>query len=203
MPSQTQDSSRSPSAVSRSNGIPASAFADSFVEKLRLLVRLQEESGGQEGSTAAEAALSGPLGVEEMATAGGPVFAVVRAREPVSEGGRAAALCKSRAQALRLAAVLPAAAALNPYHLSDGPKRLGIPLHEGRVHVGHVSGFGTGSTATARRHALLGHLHVARYLTSHPEALALLLEAVGPEALPILGRALAQRVEKELQNRGA
>jgi len=41
---------------------------------------------------------------------------------------------------------------------------------------------------------VLAHLHVARYLAATPRALALLLEATGPEGLPILGRALARRI---------
>jgi hypothetical protein len=45
---------------------------------------------------------------------------------------------------------------------------------------------------------LLGHLHLARQLTANPYALALLLETAGPEALPILGRTLARRVEEAL-----
>lgn len=92
---------------------------------------------------------------------------------------------------------------MNPYRLSDCPKRLGFPLHEGHVHVGHLSRLGEGSAAWERRAALLGHLHLARYLTANPEALALLLEAAGPEALPILGPALARRVEEALKERGA
>jgi len=43
---------------------------------------------------------------------------------------------------------------------------------------------------------LLSHLHVARCLAADPEALALLLEATGPEALAILGRVLHRRIEK-------
>jgi hypothetical protein len=39
---------------------------------------------------------------------------------------------------------------------------------------------------------------VARYLATHPHALALLLESTGPEALPILGRVLARRIEEAL-----
>ncbi len=42
---------------------------------------------------------------------------------------------------------------------------------------------------------MLSHLHLARHLAANPDALGLLLEAVGPEALPLLGRVLARRVE--------
>ena len=51
----------------------------------------------------------------------------------------------------------------------------------------------------ARRRALVSHLQLARYFAADPEALALLIESVGPEALPILGRAPARRVEAVLK----
>ncbi|MFP3941369.1 MAG: hypothetical protein ACLF0P_13810, partial [Thermoanaerobaculia bacterium] len=96
------------------------------------------------------------------------------------------------------------------YHLSDRPKRLGWPLHLNQSHVGHVSrlareseGKEAAKRAEARREALLVHLHVARYLAAHPEALAQLAESAGPEALAALGRALARRVEALLDRRAA
>jgi hypothetical protein len=99
------------------------------------------------------------------------------------------------AEALLAAAVLPAVARESPYHLAEKPKRLGYALHVHRHHVGHVSRLGEGRAAAARRAVLTSHLHLARHLVADPEALALLLEAAGPEALPVLGRALARRVE--------
>jgi hypothetical protein len=118
---------------------------------------------------------------------------VVLRDEPVAAGGKAAALYHDRDEALRAAAVFPAVAAPSPYRLKDRPKRFGYPLHCHDRHVGHV-----GRLAEQRRRALLTHLHVARYLATNPHALALLLESVGPEALPILGRALARRIEQAL-----
>ena len=192
---------------SRSGGssrLPASAFSEAFVAKLRLVLQLLERQGAEaEPDTEAEAMLSGPLTVERVhGRGGGRLWAVVKAAEPVAAGGRAAALCHTRGEALRLAAVLPSVPKLNPYHLSDRPTHLGWPLHRNRCHVGHVSRLAReeGSReARARRQALLAHLHVARYLAAYPEALAQVIESVGPEALPTLGRALARRVEAALQ----
>jgi hypothetical protein len=206
MPSQKKCSPRpsaltSPSTSRSAAGPPANAFGDAFLEKLRLVVRLLEErSVTAAPTTSAEALLSGPLTVEEVRTekTGAPVppaWAVVRRSEPISQGGRAAALYRYRAEALMAAAVLPAVARPCPYHLSDKAKRLGYPVHVHRRHVGHLSPLGEGGAAAQRRSVLLSHLHLARYLVANPEALALLLEAAGPEALPVLGCALARRVE--------
>jgi len=171
---------------------PASAFTPAFLEKLRLLSRLLEEADAAP-STETEAVLAGPLAVEPVETRAGRRWAVVLRDEPLAAGGKAAALYQDRDEALRAASVFPAVAAPSPYRLKDKPKDLGYPLHCHRRHVGHV-----GRLADARREALLTHLHVARYLATHPHALALLLESAGPEALPILGRALARRIEEAL-----
>jgi hypothetical protein len=117
----------------------------------------------------------------------------VRRGEPLAAGGRAVATFRRRSDALLAAAVLPAVAAPTPYRLKDKPKRLGYPLHDHDRHVGHVQ-----RLEPERRAAVLSHLHLARYLAAHPDALALLLEAVGAEALPVLGRALGRRVEAAL-----
>lgn len=191
-----------------SSRLPSSAFSESFVAKLRLVLRLLDQEGESAApDTEAEAMLAGPLTVERVhGRGGGRLWAVVKAAEPVAAGGRAAALCHTRGEALRLAAVLPSVPAANPYHLSDRPTHLGWPLHRNRCHVGHVSRLAReeGSReARARRQALLAHLHVARYLAAHPEALAQVIESVGPEALPTLGRALARRVEAALEEQGA
>ncbi len=177
---------------------PSSAFTEPFLEKLRLALRLMEERTCRAApTTSAEALLSGSLAVEEVRTSDSapPAWAVVRRSEPVAEGGRAVALYRYRSEALLAAAVLPAVARESPYHLADKPKRLGYALHVHRRHVGHLARLGEGPAAAARRSTLTSHLHLARYLVANPEALALLLEAAGPEALPVLGRALARRVE--------
>lgn len=212
-PSSTESSRSTRSALSEDPGspraggrsrLPSSAFSAAFVAKLRLVLQLLERQGAEpEPDTEAEAMLAGPLTVERVhGRGGGRLWAVVKAAEPVAAGGRAAALCHTRGEALRLAAVLPSVPKLNPYHLSDRPTHMGWPLHRNRCHVGHVSRLAReeGSReARARRQALLAHLHVARYLAAHPEALAQVIESVGPEALPTLGRALARRVEAALQ----
>jgi GAF domain-containing protein len=186
---QNRDQSSSPPTNPSSNRLPASAFAPSFLEKLRLVARLAGEAG-EAPSTEAEALVSGPLAVEAVSTPGGKRYAVVRRDEPVAEGGKVAALYRTRDEALRAAAVLPAVAAPCPYRLKDKAKRLGYPLHAHDRHVGHLC-----ILAPERRHAVLSHLHVARYLVANPDALALLLEAAGPEALPVLGRALVRRID--------
>ena len=185
-----------------SGGLPASAFSEPFLAKLRLALQLLEETTVCAAPAAsAEALLAGPLAVEEVraSQAAPPAWAVVRRSEPVAQGGRAAALYRYRSEALLAAAVLPAVPRTCPYHLADHPKRLGYPLHVHRSHIGHLSRMGAGRAAAEHRDVLLSHLHLARYLVANPEALALLLEAVGPEALPVLGRALARRIEALLE----
>jgi len=180
---------------------PSNAFSEPFLEKLRLALRLLEERSHRAApATSAEALLSGSLAVEEVRTSESapPAWAVVRRSEPVAEGGWAVAVYRYRSEALLAAAVLPAVAKASPYHLADKPKRLGYALHVHRHHVGHVARLGAGPAAAERRDVLTSHLHLARHLVANPEALALLLEAAGPEALPVLGRALARRVEAVL-----
>lgn len=117
--------------------LPGSAFSESFLEKLRLVVRrLDGEKVEDCGApTEAEAALAGPLAVERVRTRGGAAWAVVRAAESVAAGGRAAVVARDRSEAIRsdrasapggLAAVLPAVPAVNPYHLGDRPSSLAV-----------------------------------------------------------------------------
>ncbi len=180
---------------------PSNAFSEPFLEKLRLALRLLEERSHRAApTTSSEALLSGSLAVEAVRTSESapPAWAVVRRSEPVAEGGRAVAVYRYRSEALLAATVLPAVAKASPYHLADKPKRLGYALHVHRHHVGHVARLGAGPAAAERRDVLTSHLHLARHLVANPEALSLLLEAAGPEALPVLGRALARRVEAVL-----
>jgi hypothetical protein len=104
----------------------------------------------------------------------------------MSEGGRAVAVTRNRADAVLIAAVLPVLG--TPSHLSLGEKhkRLGHPLHDGDRCLGHLS---------REVPALLPALQAARHLLSHPESLALALQALDGESLPILGRALVRRSE--------
>lgn len=188
-----RQSNRSPQPSSKP--IPASAFAEAFLGKLRLLARQVEE---EPPVTEAEAVLSGPFAVEEVERPEGARHAVIRADEPVAGGGKAAAIHRRRDEALRLAAVLPAVAAPPLHHVSNEPKPRGCyTLHCGRRFVAHLPG-GVRRLSAEQRRRLTTHLDLVRYLAANPQALALVLESVGPEALPVLGRALARRVEAAL-----
>ena len=174
---------------------PASAFSEEFLAKLRLLARRAEE---EDSAAGVGAVLSGPFAVEEVERPDGARHAVVRADEPIAEGGKAATIHRRRDEALRLAAVLPVIAAPPLHHLSNEPKPNGLyTLHCGRRFVGHVAG-GVGCLRAEERRRLTSHLDVVHHLATNPQALALVLESVGPEALPVLGRALARRIEGAL-----
>ncbi len=185
----------------RSLKLPRSAFSESFLAKLRLLSRLVAEApprAGLEPAAQREAVLSGPFAVETVERPNGTDYAVVRPDEPLAAGGKAAAVYKERDEALRLAAVLPAVAAAPLYRMSANPKAHGsFTLHRARRFLGHLSR-GVGGLSPERRQALVMHLELARYLAANPGALALILESAGPEALPVLGRALARRIEAAL-----
>lgn len=72
--------------------------------------------------------------------------------------------------------------------LAEKGKRLGFPLHDGALCVGHLS---------RPEPRVVELVHAVRTLLAHPECLALAVEALGAEELPILGRALLRRVEAE------
>ena len=193
MQNRDECSSRSNRSPAAPRSTPTAPSPPASSRSSASLSRRLEEQDGTPSTTQDEAILSGPLTTEPVQTAGGTRHAVVLRDEPIAAGGKAAGLFRDRDEALRAAAVFPAVAAPSPYHLKDRPKLLGYPLHCHHRHVGHV-----GRLAQARRRDLLSHLHLARYLVTHPHALALLLESAGPEALPILGRALARRIEEAL-----
>jgi len=88
--------------------------------------------------------------------------------------------------------VLPAA----PHHLSvNGEKPsgcrspLGHPIHDGALHLGHVS-----PAAAAVQDDFLAYYHAVRCLAANPDAAALFLEALDAETLAILGRAAIRRM---------
>jgi hypothetical protein len=82
--------------------------------------------------------------------------------------------------ALLAAAVLPAGAVLNHVTVAEKGKRLDVPLHDGRGHLGHLSP----ARSDQLREHLPRDLHVARHLATHPSA-------------PVLfGRALMRRLEQ-------
>lgn len=68
---------------------------------------------------------------------------------------------------------------------SRARRRLGYPLHDGDLHLGHLS---------RPEEDFLPLYHAVRAVAAAPEALALVVEALGPEIAPLLGRALLRRV---------
>lgn len=127
------------------------AFSPRFLEAAqgrdRALRKAAEGAGGDEVAEADGRALcAGPFEVEEvepvvdhsLGRPGGRAFAVVRRARSLAEGGGTVAVCASYADALHLAAVVPAVGAAN--HLWLAPERpRGLPLHDGRRFLGHVN----------------------------------------------------------------
>jgi hypothetical protein len=162
---------------------PENAFTAAYLEKARHL----EEPPLQQ-----QALFAGPWDVESVPAGDGVLWAVIRKGDPLAEGGRAVAVFLRRPNALVTAAALTAHATPNHLHLNTGRsrsgagrRRLGFPVHDGTIHLGHLS---------RPEEDLLPYLHAVRSLVANPEALALALEALGPELPPILGRILARRV---------
>ncbi len=191
-----KDSSPSPrhsSTPTPSNPPPSKASRTSFPNAFRPGFLLQ--AGMPELSVdEAPAALgrggrwSGPWDVEpiDVSPDRGAVWAVARRGEPVADGGRAVAVLRERPTAHLVAAALPALAIPNHRAVSPKTKRLGVPLHDGRRHLGHL----------ARPEPALVHpLHAARCLLLHTGALAHLLQALPKDELATLGRLLMRRVE--------
>lgn len=86
----------------------------------------------------------------------------------------------------------------NTFHVNPdrprGPRRRhGHTLHDGRTFLGHLTPT-LCPDAAEQKPDLLTPLHTLRTLAATPEALSLLVEALDPEILPILGRALMRRV---------
>lgn len=159
------------------------AFTAAYLEKARHL---------EEPPFERQALFAGPWDVEPMPAGDGVLWAVIRKGDTLAEGGRAVAVFLRRPDALGAAAALTAHAAPNHLHLNTGRsrsgpgrRRLGFPVHDGTTHLGHLS---------RPEENLLPYLHAVRSLVANPEALALVLEALGPELPPILGRILARRV---------
>jgi len=203
--SSAHSSSPSPAAIpaqaparSRPTG---NAFSPRFLEAAqgrdRALRKAAEGAGGDEVAEADGRALcAGPFEVEEvepvvdhsLGRPGGRAFAVVRRARSLAEGGGTVAVCASYADALHLAAVVPAVGAAN--HLWLAPERpRGLPLHDGRRFLGHVNLARRGEGPAALS-VLPHYLHVARHFAANPEALALLHRSLSAEALALLGRRL-------------
>lgn len=156
---------------------PSNAFTDSFLVRARRL---------ETPSSASRALLAGPWEIEEIAAGHHLVHAVVRRGEPVAAGGTAIAVLLGRASALLTAAALPALGTANHLRLGRHRKRLGVPLHDGKAFLGHLA---------RPEPELLPLLHALQSLQGNPDALAQVLESLGPEGLALLGRTLARRVD--------
>ena len=173
-----------PSHPSKSASAPANAFSPSFLLQASQLDDFPHSAPSRlTGGTL----WSGPWDVEPVEARHGLVWAVVRKGEPLAAGGRAVVVTRHRADALLAAATLPALAVPNHLHLGDKAKRLGFPLHDGALCIGHLS------RPEAR---IAAHLHIARTLVGHPASFALAVEALGAEEIPILGRALMRRIQE-------
>lgn len=162
---------------------PENAFTPAF---LLAAARLAEAPSSGPPVLASGAFWTGPWEVERVETPHGGLWAVVRRGEPMSEGGRAVAVTRHRADAVVIAAILPVLGTPNHLCLGETSKRLGHPLHDGDRCLGHLS---------RDVPDLLPALQAARHLLSHPESLALALQALDGESLPILGRALMRQAE--------
>lgn len=184
-------STRSPATTTR-RAIPPkleSAFTAAFLSRSRHLAQPPEPTAPR---------LAGSWDVEPIERGDDSLHAVVRRDEPMAAGGGAVAIFRDRSTALLAAAALTALAAPNRLHVNrDRPepqaRRLGLPLHDGTEFLGHLTPKLCPGKAEEEE-GLLPHLHTLRALAANPQAVALLLEALGPDALPILGRAVMRRV---------
>ncbi len=181
-PHSTDEPSR-PEAPARRTP-PANAFSALYLS--RTLDR-------EEPPFAQQAIAAGSWEVEAVPAGSGTLYAVVRKGESAAGGDPAMAVFLRRPSALLCAAALSALATPNrltlkrtPVRQSPKRARLGVPLHDGGVHLGHLA---------RPDEELLAYLHAVACLAANPEAMALALEALGPEVSPILGRALMRRLE--------
>jgi len=171
---------RTPSSTGTAPTTPLpTVFTPAFLQRVRRL---------ENPPSARQASLSGPWEVEAVPTREhGCQYVVSRRAESFSEGGSVFGLFPSRTVALATAAALPSLGAPMGLHLNGNGHRLGHALHDGPVFLGHL----------ARDDArLLPRLHAVRCLLADPDALALVMEAAGPEALALLGRELHRRIER-------
>ncbi len=168
---------------SPSSSVPSNAFSASFLLEA---TRLGDEPFVSPPVLPGGAFWAGPWEVEEVHLRHGTAWGVVRRGESLAAGAEAVALTRHRPDALLVAAVLPALAVPNHLAIGEKAKRLGVPLHDGGRCVGHLA-----------RHEprIAEHLHVVRTLVARPESFALAVEAAGREEIPVLGRALARRLE--------
>ncbi len=181
--SHSTDQPSRPAAPARRTP-PANAFSALYLSKT-----LNRE----EPPFAQQAVAAGSWEVEAVPAGSGLLYAVVRNGESVAGGDQAMAVFLRRPSALLCAAALSALATPNrltlkrtPVRRSPKKARLGYPLHDGGIHLGHLA---------RPDEELLPYLHAVACLAANPEAMALALESLGPEVSPILGRALMRRLE--------
>ena len=172
-----------------------SAFSTAFMDRVR-----RREADDCPGGALSETPLArrarwiGPWQVEEVPAGSNHLHAATRRSEPAREGGGARMACQQRQDSL-LGAVtfaglaVPNELRLNTDKASGRRSALGHPVHDGARHIGHVSRVVEGS-----EEEFLAYYHMVRCLAADPEALALLLEALDPETLAMVGRAVMRRV---------
>jgi hypothetical protein len=182
------------------------AFTPAFLSAHRAQTREVRDGGGGLSEPArtlrSRALFAGPWDVEPIQPqerTEGTLYAIVRRAEPLAQGGGAVALFHDRTTALLTAAALSILATPNPLHVNTDERRgrkrrYGPPLHDGRPFLGHLTPKLCPGKAEEEA-GLLNHLHALRTLAATPEALSLLVQALDPETLPILGRALMRRVQ--------
>lgn len=196
---------RSTRLARRPKSTQETAFTPAFLNAHRSRIReVRDECGGATPDThdlRTQALFAGPWDVEAVEPDGrseGILHAVVRRAEPMAEGGGAVAVFRSRTTALLTAAALSILANPSTLHVNTDPpsgprRRHGHTLHDGRTFLGHLTPKLCPGEAEENA-GILAHLHTLRTLAATPEALSLLVEALDPEILPILGRALMRRV---------
>ena len=183
MRNEQESSSRTAGAVQSPYTSPEDAFSQSFLLRASKLPELPSTAPA---ALATGAYWAGPFEVERSDVEhGGGVWAVVRRDEPVAAGGRAVAVFRHRADALLVAATLPALAAPNRLVLGERSRRLGFPVHDGQVCIGHLA---------RSEPAVLEMLRASRVLVGFPECLALAVSSLGAEELAALGRAIQRRM---------
>ncbi len=164
------------------------AFSALFLDRAR---RRPEAAELAASPLSRESHYRGPWEVERVPSDRGPLWAVVRRAEPAREGGGAVAAFLTRPDALLAAATLSALASRNRLHLNPeklpGRRRLGVPIHDGTAHLGHVA---------RADDDFLAYYHAHRCLAANSDAAALFLTSLDTETLAILGRATMRRLPK-------
>jgi hypothetical protein len=166
------------------NTRPENAFTATFLTRSRH--QPDDSQPGDLATLVVDSRSAGPWRAQEVEIAHAHWWAVVREGEaPTEEPPVATYRCRTTAGLT--SAILPALAIPNHLRLGDPPKPKGVPLHDGDHFLGHLAPDGP-----ATHPNLIHYLHAARFLATHPESLVHLLRTYDPEALAILGRALAR-----------